>query len=167
MASLLRTPRAVGGRRVSPWPDYSRLAWARAQRRIVEAHSACTSPWIRTRRLQQQLQSVALWNTKCQDRLALSSALDMYLHHQTRGSRRGLERLGLTRSAAHSARFFEPPDHNNSSWSRRFLESQHPQWVFRFSRSTRRLFRFASCTAKNAIGIKTWTQNLNRTGSSD
>ena len=27
---LLRARRAVGGRIVSPWPDYNRLPWARA-----------------------------------------------------------------------------------------------------------------------------------------
>ena len=77
---LRRARRAVGGRRVSPWPDYSRLARARTQR-PREAHSARTSPWILTRRLQQQhqqRQSVTLCrNTKFQDRL--TSAHSEYL----------------------------------------------------------------------------------------
>ena len=49
-------------------------------------------------------------------------ALGTSPRRQTRGSQRGLGRLGSTRSVTHSARFFAAPDHNNSSWSRRLLE---------------------------------------------
>ena len=53
-------------------------------------------------------------------------ALGTSLRRQTRGSQRWLGRLGPTRSAAHPARPFAAPDHNNSSWSRRLLESFCP-----------------------------------------
>ena len=41
--------------------------------------------------------------SKYQDGLTLRSALGMFLRGQTGGSRRGLGRLGPTRSGAHSA----------------------------------------------------------------
>ena len=58
IASLLRARRAVSGRRISPWPDYSNSRLARFWVwRPREAHSARTSRWIYTRRLQQQRHS--------------------------------------------------------------------------------------------------------------
>ena len=55
-----------------------------------------------------------------------SSALATSLCRQTRGNQPWLGRLGPTSSAAHPARLFAAPDHNNSR-SRRLLESLHAQ----------------------------------------
>ena len=59
-------------------------------------------------------------------RLVDSSALGTSLRRKTRGSQAWLGHLGPARSAAHPARLFVAPDHNNS-WSRRLLESLHAQ----------------------------------------
>ena len=74
---LLRARRAVHGRGVSPWPAYCRLGRVWALQGPREAHSARASPWIRTRRLQQQpighragLRCFIVSNTRSQGRLA-------------------------------------------------------------------------------------------------
>ena len=90
------------------------------------------------------------------------SALGTSLRRQTRGCQRGLRRLGPKRTTAHSARLFAAPDHNNSSWSRCSLESLSGQHIRFFSMGE--LLRFANFTAENAIGLKSESQNLNRTG---
>ena len=65
IATLIRALRAVGGRRVSPWADYSRLARARARARDQEIRTR-RAPLrdVRTRRLPytavQQQQSATL-----------------------------------------------------------------------------------------------------------
>ena len=92
-----------------------------------------------------------------------SSALGTSRCRQTRGSLRGLGRLGPTRSAVHSARLFAAPDHN-SSRSRRLFESLHAQQI-RLLRIGR-LFRFAKFTAEGAIGPESEAQILNRIRSS-
>ena len=56
-----------------------------------------------------------------------SSALATSLRRQIRGSQPWLGRSGPTRRAAHPARLFSAPNHKNSSWSRRLLESLHTQ----------------------------------------
>ena len=57
----------------------------------------------------------------------MRSAPGMSVDRQTRGSPRGLGRLGPTRSAAHFARLFAVADHNTSSGPRRVLKSLHAQ----------------------------------------
>ena len=52
-----------------------------------------------------------------------SSALGTSAHRQTKGSQRWLGPLSPPCSAAHPARLFAAPDHNNGSCSRRLLES--------------------------------------------
>ena len=96
------------------------------------ALGARTSPWIRTRRLHccTAAAAAAAVSHKMEHKIPRqvgSSALATSLCRQTRGSQPWLGRLGPTRSAAHPARLFAAPDHNNSSWSRRLLESVHAQ----------------------------------------
>ena len=59
-----------------------------------------------------------------------SSALATSLRRQTRGSQPWLGRLDPTRRAAHPARLFAAPNHKNSSWFRRLLESLHTHTIY-------------------------------------
>ena len=111
-----------------PWPDYSRLVRARASS-PRKANSARTSPWIRTStRGLHCCTAAGTASPKMEhiiQRQVGSGALATSLCRHTRGSQPWLAGLGPTRRTAHPARLFAAPTHNNSSWSRRLLESLH------------------------------------------
>ena len=150
IATLFRARRAVGASLRGQTVVGGR---ARAKR-PREAHSARTSLWISSCRykIPRQVDSIA------------HSIIYMSLRRQTRGSQRGLERLGPTRNAAQSACLFAAPGHNNISVALGICSNRCTH-----NKSVRigRLFRFANSTAaEKAIGSKSEAQSLNRVGSS-
>ena len=154
MATLRPARSAVGGRRVSPWQDYSLLALART---LIPraAHSVPTAACTSTRRLHTAAAAVShivsQYKTLRQDDFTSAFAA------KTECSQRGLGRLDPTRSAARlRASLFAAPDHN-SSWSGRTINVI--AWYFRIARP---LFDSPRFTSENAIGSKSETEISNR-----
>ena len=114
-----------------------------------------------------QQQSVTWCNTKYQERLTLAHSHSKVVHRQTRGSQPWLRRLGPTRSAAHPTRLFAAPDHKNSSWSPRLLESLHAARtagypIFAHTNAYEDCFDLPSSHVKMRSGSKSEAQKSNR-----
>ena len=159
MATWLRTRPDVGRRRVSPW--LVSIVWRGLGHRYQEkpTRSARLRGYVLVDYM-QQLQSVSQraglgWFIVSKyeiPRQVDSSALGTSLRRQTRGSQREPVSLGPTPSAAHSARLFAAPDRNNSSRSRRLLESLDAH-IQLFRKRRKILLRVANCTTENMFGV--------------
>ena len=88
LATLLRARRAVGGGRVCPSPDYSRLARDRAYSRYQEkrtrraplrGHVLVVYTAVPQQQQQPQQQSVTLRNPKYEDRLTLAHSPRLFV----------------------------------------------------------------------------------------
>ena len=97
----------------------------------------------------------------------MNGALGMSLRRQARGSQRALVALGSYAQCSAlgaSLRGARPQQQQLvSAFARIFAHTINP--MFPHTMGTL-LFRFANCTAENAIGSKSETQNLNRIGNS-